>query len=403
MYLVDKIIEKCEGSLNGWRQGASGGKSLDIHQKDYDLCGKSKLVEEAVELRDRGLIKIKWQIRGSDVETIFYRLENMDRFYDLRKEQAEESDQTNLTPKYKVIRAYQEAVNQELEVIHSDWIRSYYQEILMKLEKGKIEDILKKKDEYFPCFRGIDELRDPMFKRVFSRKYLHNSKVFETKLQSHVITVAKRYHNEVEDEMDKTQALSQLFIEEYSQELSLKGPLYISIEGNEPGKESRRLNLGDYFYGTVLNSETMKYAVIEEDQPKLKRVVTIENKANFMSAPYREDTLYIFTHGYFSPREREFLQRLEKVLRGKEVEFYHSGDLDYGGIKIFEYIQKRIFGKLKPWMMDVDTYVHFLEYGETIEKPTLEKLIGTKVPELQLLINKILEEKKGIEQESFLL
>lgn len=399
MYLVEKIINKCEGSSNDWRQGASGGRSLKIEQEDYDSCGKSELIREAAELEALGFIRIKWLIRGSDIEKVFYRLENMSRFYDLLNEHLVKKR----VPKYQVIKEYQERIEQELEVLQSEWIRNYYRDMLLKLENGKIPDMLKKQEEYFPCFRGIDKLKDPMFKRIFSRKYLRNSKVFERSLQSHVISIAKQYHDEVEMEMDKTQVLSQIFIEEYSQELSLKGPLCISINREEAEGENKRLNLGDYFYGTVLNSETMKYAEIEEEQHHIKRVVTIENKANFMSEPYREDTLYIFTHGYFSPREREFLQKLEKALREKEVEFYHSGDLDYGGIKIYEYIKKRIFGRLKPWMMDVDTYLRFQSYGETIEDETLEKLKETKVPELQKLIQKMLEEKKGIEQESFLL
>ena len=76
--------------------------------------------------------------------------------------------------------------------------------------------------------------------------------VYKRQLQSHVISIAKQYHNEVEMEMDKTQVLSQIFIEEYSQELSLKGPLCISINREEAEGENKRLNLGDYFYGCLL-------------------------------------------------------------------------------------------------------------------------------------------------------
>ena len=33
MYLVERIIEKCENSQNDWRLGATGGKSLRIDQQ----------------------------------------------------------------------------------------------------------------------------------------------------------------------------------------------------------------------------------------------------------------------------------------------------------------------------------------------------------------------------------
>ena len=43
MYLVERIIEKCENSRNDWRLGATGGKSLRIDQQEYDACGKTAL------------------------------------------------------------------------------------------------------------------------------------------------------------------------------------------------------------------------------------------------------------------------------------------------------------------------------------------------------------------------
>lgn len=132
-------------------------------------------------------------------------------------------------------------------------------------------------------------------------------------------------------------------------------------------------------------------------------MITVENKANYMSMPYEEGILLIFSHGYFTPKEREFLQGLERVLCDDEVEFYHTGDLDYGGICIFRYIKDRIFPKLRPIMMDVEQYERYKEQALPIEDTTWEKLNALKVPEMQLLINQILKERKVIEQESFLM
>ena len=74
MYLIKKIIDKCENSSRDWREGATGGRTIRITQEDYDVCGKQELVDEAVKLETAGLIKIKkWVTRGSDIETIAYR------------------------------------------------------------------------------------------------------------------------------------------------------------------------------------------------------------------------------------------------------------------------------------------------------------------------------------------
>ena len=82
--------------------------------------------------------------------------------------------------------------------------------------------------------------------------------------------------------------------------------------------------------------------------------------------------------------------------------YLHTGDLDYGGVKIFQYIKKRIFPKLYPYLMDTQTYDQYMAYSEPIETSKLEKLQRTAEPLLQPLIDKICAEKQVIEQESFL-
>ena len=85
------------------------------------------------------------------------------------------------------------------------------------------------------------------------------------------------------------------------------------------------------------------------------------------------------------------------------MEVFHSGDMDYGGIRIFEYIQKHIFPGIKPLQMDVETYEKYEEYAKTISKETMEKLEKVNVPLLEELKEKLLETGNGIEQESFLI
>ena len=106
-----------------------------------------------------------------------------------------------------------------------------------------------------------------------------------------------------------------------------------------------------------------------------------------------------------------FLQKLAEILDANQpIEYFHSGDLDYGGVKIFEYIQKRIFPKLQPLYMDVGIYEKYREFAEPLDKldknvkeSKLEKLNELKVPILQDLIDKLVQEGKGIEQEIFII
>ena len=406
MYLLKKIIDKCENhSAKDWLDGACGSRTMKIQQEDYDKCGKSTLIQEICTLCDDGLLEVKWLVYGNDVSHVRYRLESLPRFYDLLRAEAKERGETFLS-KQERVRTCQTLIHRELAAgVKKIWVRRYYEDLLDKLAHlddksgSRIPADFDKMDLYLPAFRGLDELEEPMFKRVFSKKYLGNSKKFEKEVQNHVISTAKMYYyEEVGPDMDDSAVLEQLLICEYAQEMALKGPLRLKIGG---AGEGYAVDLSAFVYGTVLNSETLKYAEIDVYQPQICRVITIENKANFVSAPYREDTLYIFSHGYFSPREREFLQRLYQVLEQKAV-FFHSGDLDYGGVQIFAYIQRHIFPKLQPWMMDVETYLRYEKYAEPLEGGTLEKLRKTQVEPLQGLIQKMCETGMGIEQECFL-
>lgn len=394
MYLVKKIIDKCEKSASDWRESASGGRTMRIEQADYDKAGKSAVINEILELeRTEIFTKVKWLIRGSDAEQVSYRVEDLPKLYELWR-----SRRPEFVPKKERILAFQERIQKELEEpFHKDWIAEYYRWMLGKLERGEFPKDLEKLEIYLPALRGIDSLEGPVFKRIFSKKWLGNSKTFEREAEKHIITLARAYCQEIDEGMDDKTVLSQLYIEEYAQELAVKGPLRIELSG-------RILDLSAFTYGTVLNSETLKYGVLCEEQEEIRRIVTIENKANFVSAAYEPHTLYVFSHGYFSPREREFLIKLRDILeKNSQIEYYHSGDLDYGGIRIFEYIRKRIFPDVKPLDMNVDIFEQYISYAEKIEENTKKKLADMEVSEeMAALAEKILDSGYVLEQESFL-
>lgn len=395
MYLVKKIIDKCEKSASDWREGASGGRTMKIEQTDYDKAGKSAVIEEILRLEEMGIFtKVKWLIRGSDAERVSYRAEDLPKLYELRR-----LEEPEFVPKKEKILVFQKRIQRELEgPFHKSWIGDYYRWMLRKLERGELPKDVEKLEFYLPALRGIDGLEEPVFKRIFSKKWLGNSKAFEKEAEKHIITLARAYCQEIDEGMDDKTVLSQLYIEEYAQELAVKGPLKVELSG-------RTADLSVFTYGTVLNSETLKHCVLSRKQEELRRVVTVENKANFVSAVYEPHTLYVFSHGYFSPKEREFLIRLRDILEESgHTEYYHSGDLDYGGIRIFEYIRKRIFPDVKPLNMNADIFEQYKMYAEKIEESARKKLADMEVSEeMSALAEKILESGYVLEQESFLI
>ena len=85
--------------------------------------------------------------------------------------------------------------------------------------------------------------------------------------------------------MDDTTVLQQLWIEEYAQELSLKGKLHFCLK--EENGSTQEINTECYRFGTTLNSRTLEHAAIKEVQ-NIQKIVIFENKANYISAPYKD-------------------------------------------------------------------------------------------------------------------
>lgn len=128
--------------------------------------------------------------------------------------------------------------------------------------------------------------------------------------------------------------------------------------------------------------------------------MTIENKANYENMSYRADTLYIYCHGFFSPKEVKFLQQLA-ALADDNVEFLHWGDMDYGGIRIFLFNKEKIFPKLNPYKMNRDSFLEAVgaQAGIKLEEEKRGKLKQMYAGELDELRKCILEYGLEIEQE----
>ena len=392
MTLIDMIINEIERSTVAWREGAEGNRNIEIQQEDLDALGKQNFLKQAAELESQGLVRCEWIIDRSDISKVNYSYGDMREFY----------KKAGKIPKSDRIRKMKDSVEEQVKKIHKPWIRAYYDGVLKSLEAGKEpkEFNHENRELNFDCFLGIDRLEGSVYKRVFSKQYLGSSKVFEKKLQKSVASVAKKYYDIIDDNMTESEILAQIYLDHYADELMLKGDLLIKIDNKE-------IDLSVFPYGTVLNSATLKNVSIVPKQ-KIKKVITVENKANYMTFPYEEGTLILFSHGYFSPSERRVLGELASILLKDKVEFYHTGDLDYGGIRIFEFIRNHIFPRLRPLYMDMETWEKYAKYGYQIEGSKREKLKvmldENKIlePDLQSLAAVICETGIGIEQESFL-
>lgn len=241
--LLKMIIDRTEKSASDWKKGAEGNRSFLVHQELYDQIGKTEFINGAKELQRQGLLKIEWEAIGVDIRRIRYSLKDLAVMYEM----------SGIRPKFQRIEENMMAVENLLHSVKGLWIKEYLIRCMKRLEQGKIPQEFSKRDALFRCLKVIDGLKEPLYKRVFSKYCLGDSKLFENSLESIVLSIARKYHEDIEEGMNNTQILSQLLIEEYSQELAVKGPLRISVNGQE-------INLGQFCYGAVLNSQMLVHA-----------------------------------------------------------------------------------------------------------------------------------------------
>ena len=97
---------------------------------------------------------------------------------------------------------------------------------------------------------------------------------------------------------------------------------YCLTDRNGTASEEK-IDTSSNYYGTVLNAQTLEHA-IPTLQKGVEKIIVIENKANYESMEYDSKVLYLFCHGYFSPKEVRFLQMLMKTAP-EEIQCYHWG------------------------------------------------------------------------------
>jgi hypothetical protein len=140
----------------------------------------------------------------------------------------------------------------------------------------------------------------------------------------------------------------------------------------------------------------------------VKRILTIENRANYIDhvrKSKRADELILYHGGQYSPAKRVFLSAIAAVMPGC-CDFYHWGDIDYGGFLMLARLRREIFANVQPWKMGVselDDYRSYVSGFTDQYKKRLASLLD--IPELSDCVNCIeymVAEGIRLEQEALL-
>lgn len=366
----------------------TGERHPEITQAVIEAVGKAGLLAQAKELERDGLIRADRREFGNDIARIHYRVEDVGRMYEL----AGIPD-----PREELARA-KRTVQEYRDSLKNPDFKPFYDELLAQIGKGNLPAYVGV-EHFFDGLNAVADNETSQWETQFSARVFGSAKYFKDHLRDMIVRKLCRYGSAVDEGMERDEVLAEYGIMTYSQQLETKGPLMLETPG---AAGICRASGADFPLGMVLNARTLE-AGKPTGLPGVRRIVTIENKANYESMEYSEDTLYIYCHGFFSPKERRFL-RQALALAGPETEFLHWSDMDYGGIRIFRFMKEKVSERVKPLHMDRAAYERYRLAGAGIplEEEKRKKLSALQVPELEELKACILAHGLEIEQENLL-
>lgn len=402
--LAEIIINSYENSTKIKQGIREGNKSVNFtkfadYNDDSNYKYRNNINEAANRLQDIGLIKIKWISKDNIIERIQYDLSDMDKFYELLGIKGKENDLKSVLEELNSCQA--DITNLDIKKIFIYWqnyIRDKYK-LPPLIEDNEIRELIIR------ALKGIDELllnSDTMYERVFSKKYLNSSKIFERKLRSRILSLIKKYFAELHEGYEDDQILKAVGIEKTTSELHMKGNIQFKLG-------EKTIDIADFPYGVALNSQTIRELHLLDFN--FNKVISVENKANFNYLCNQvENSLVLFSGGFYTPVQKRFLNMLYKQLLEKycNAQFYHWGDLDLGGFNIYKDIKNNIFYKLEPYKMSVEVIKEQADFCEKINDEKyilkLKKLLEyDEIQELHELIRFIIENKITLEQESLIM
>ncbi len=410
-WILEKLIGKYER-----RNSVSGGSFLQKiafrMQDEQELSRSLEIAEEKEQflsalsgMKQRGLIDFSWvrYERENLVERVWLVTEDgkIKECYKILKR----------TPKEDIVDTLKRSLSVCVENMkHKDNEVLFFLEKLLKSLEQKVsiprfftedknlnENILK-------CLNYLIQNDQEIQERVLSGFLYGDSKYFERHVKGKVLSILKAIKKEKGEEFPDEELLPEHGVVKWPEILEFKGNLLVQL------KNGSRIDFSFQIYGAYINSLTVEN-VEEITTNGIKRVIFIENKANYISyiaKHNKSEELVIFHGGCYSPVKGRWFKKIhEACSRHKErVEFYHWSDIDVGGFRIFERLKTQIIPGLEPYHMNIETLEKYYTKGmpikESYRKLLMEMIQDPKYDMFWCLMERMLELNIRLEQEQLL-
>ena len=273
-------------------------------------------------------------------------------------------------------------------------IRSFFTEDL-----ALDEDILR-------CLVFMEQNQGEQMERLMSAALYGDSKYFERNLKSKVLSILRHLKKQENEEVPSDEELlGEKGIVRWPEILEFTGPISVTLE------DGSAIDYASQRYGAYVNSETVK-RLCSVRAAGLRRVLFIENKANYIwyiTENRSEDQLVLYHGGCYSPVKGLWFRKVYEGSRNNPgIIYFHWGDIDAGGFRMFSRLQQEIIPELKPYRMDRAALEAFRGQAMEIQSEAYLKLLEDmgQNPEYEIfhdVIQLMIRERIRLEQENMVI
>ncbi|WP_026961450.1 Wadjet anti-phage system protein JetD domain-containing protein [Alicyclobacillus herbarius] len=367
-----------------------------IHAFHADLVG----------LERTGVLELKWvkHEEGNLLERVYLQWSGIERAYAWLGRRPLRDELADIATELEAWRPR----------LRTSWLQQWLDDVLVHLrEQGRFPTSLlpveaDRRQLLLAALAGwVDKGDEEMTLRLFSKRYLRDSKAFERQVQERFLAVVRRYwppaQRLLEVGVGDAELLAELGISTSHDDVAFAGPLGLRLDGHE-------VDVSSFPYGLALGTESLrKFHVVSAP---IQRVITIENKANYryyVRQDRARDELVVYLAGFASPAVRRLLQAVRECFltrRQPLPRLQHWGDLDYGGILILQHLRESVWPEAISWRMEPVWLDKLREYVAPFDARYRDKLARLLEDERYVaewpLVRKLLEVGGTLEQEAFL-
>jgi hypothetical protein len=228
------------------------------------------------------------------------------------------------------------------------WLRDVFSQALEKWQQG--ENALgygaDETDRLCKLFRAAIAVarneQQNLDLRRFSARCVGDSKFIENNQGGLVKLLRADPANAELQNLDSKELFEALGLQKFTPPLFIKGPLAVSYSGE-------RLDLSAALPYLALSPDCVDSIRLVRPPPY---VLNIENLASYQRhiREITDDAIVLYTGGFPAPAFRMFLARLEKATPAS-IRFFHWGDIDLGGLRIFDCLARCLSRPLQAHQM----------------------------------------------------